>query len=193
MSARVARAVDVALSATERLSQSTQRSSDAMRWVCAASDSSPPRGHAVYAERADDEHAEHDPGQPRGASAQFVPCAYATIWSSTCGVTGPNCDATTTPSGPIAYVSGWPRVPKSSAAFAPGSNATGHVTFVVLHVAADRRSWCPRARCRPATTLGSSLCSAYQDDAARRAPGGTGCTTSSRSSRAPSCPRGSPT
>jgi hypothetical protein len=47
MSARVAAAVDVALSATDRLSQSTQRSSDAIRCVRAAVESSVLRGHAV--------------------------------------------------------------------------------------------------------------------------------------------------
>ena len=68
---------DVALSATDSPWQSTQRSSAARRRVCAASDSSPPRGHAAYAIAPNASDAEHDPRAASAAPRYPVPCAYA--------------------------------------------------------------------------------------------------------------------
>ncbi len=80
------RAVDVALSATDRPSQSTQRSSDASRRVCAASDSSPPRGHAAYASAPSTSTPSTIQGNQRRTHVSPSPGANATIWSRTCGV-----------------------------------------------------------------------------------------------------------
>ena len=80
-------------------------------------------------------------------------------------MTGPNLDAATTPSGPIAYVSGWPRVPKSSAAFPPGSKRDRPLHVPILH---------PLARVFPVVLAHD----AEQDDArivpVRVVPGGQG-------------------
>ena len=56
-------------------------------------------------------------------------------------------------------------------------------------VAADRRSDRRRARCRPSRSRARCVCARVERLRARAAPAGTGCTTSSRSSRRRSCPR----